>query len=287
MEKKSIASSFGKIVYLDWNHKGKLGPVICIHGINRNKRDFDYLARTLAESDFRVIAIDVPGRGESEYMQADLYTYENYGKILLEFINRLALQRCVLVGTSMGGIISMMLASTIPQKIEALVINDIGPYTDFSAMIVLSKYLSMYPTFSSLEEADKFLRVMLKPLGLLKEEHWQHMLRHSFRNTEEGKYVLDFDPEIFRNHRENITGSRDLWKIWDNINQNIPILALRGEFSRMLSKETFTKMAQSHQRISCVEYTGIGHAPSLMDHKQLEDIKSWLLANSSEKQRQN
>ncbi|KYH12799.1 alpha/beta fold hydrolase [Neorickettsia sp. 179522] len=287
MEKKSITTSFGKIVYLDWNCKGKLGPVICIHGINRNKRDFDYLAKTLAESDFRVIAIDVPGRGESEYMQPELYTYENYQKILLEFINRLAPQKCILVGTSMGGIISMMLASTIPQKIEALVINDIGPYTDFSAMMVLSKYLCMYPTFSSLDEAEKFLRVMLKPLGLRKEEHWQHVLHYSFRNTKEGKYVLDFDPEIFRNHKEKITGSRDLWEIWHNINQNIPILALRGELSRMLSEETFTKMAQSHQKISCLEYAGIGHAPSLMDHKQLEDIKSWLLANSSEKQKQN
>lgn len=285
-EKKSVQTSLGKMVYMEWNHETEVDPVICIHGINRNKHDFEYLAHALVSHNFRVISLDMLGRGESEYIQRELYSYKSYEKILLEFVNRLSLRNFTLIGTSMGGIISMMLAAVIPQRINALVINDIGPYTDFSAMMLLSKYLCMYPTFSSLTEAEKFMRVMLKPLNLQKEEHWQHMLRHSFRSDGEGRYVLDFDPEIFRAHKERITGARNLWEIWENIDQSIPIFVLRGELSRMLSKNTLTKMIESRQRISYIEYPNIGHAPSLLESNQLEDITSWLLGNSLTNQRE-
>ncbi|WP_038560100.1 alpha/beta fold hydrolase [Neorickettsia helminthoeca] len=280
VEKRSLKTSLGDIVYLDWNRNSKLSPIICIHGVNRNKHDFDYLAAGLVKNGFRVIALDMLGRGESSYMDRELYTYQTYKVIMLEFIERLNLSRFSLVGTSMGGIISMMVAADMPGYIGTLIINDIGPYTDKSAMLTLSKYLCMYPEFEHLAEAEKFLRVLFKPLNLSEEEHWQHMINSSMRRKENGKYVLNFDPEIFRGHKEKITGSRDLWKVWESIDNSIPILVLRGELSRMLSKETLIQMVQLRPNASYIEYPGIGHAPSLFGDNQIKDVISWLTKNN-------
>lgn len=274
---KFIELNNKKIAYLDWNESSK-DVVVCIHGINRNKHDFDYLANYLSDNGFRIIALDVPGRGESDYLDHySEYSYENYVKILTDFISGLKLEKFSLVGTSMGGVISIILCSRMPERIKALVINDIGPYTDSVTLKILAKYVCNYPVFKDMEEASNYIKIFLRPLNIRSEEHWKHMIEHSIRRTKENTYILDFDPQILINFKNNAGKDRDLWEMWHQIDKKVSILILRGEKSNMLSKDTALKMLEGRGNIKLIEYENVGHTPSLLEVRQCKDVGDWLI----------
>lgn len=273
-----------RLSYLEWNNKNASETIICLHGVTRNNRDFDFLAKELSISGLRIIAIDMLGRGNSDYLNNyNLYNYEVYETIILKAIEQLQLKSFSLIGSSMGGIIAFHLACKIPERINALVINDAGPYVEGNAQQILYKYINNYPEFSSKREAGDYLRFFLAPLNIREEKHWQHLIEYSFKTEKnekkprELKYLLNFDPNILLAIKQRAPVNSNYWEIWNNIDKKIPILILRGAKSRYLSSLVLEKMLKSRENIRYFEYANTGHTPSLMDPKQIEDIKAWLL----------
>jgi pimeloyl-ACP methyl ester carboxylesterase len=162
------------------------------------------------------------------------------------------------------------------------VINDIGPHTDSVALKIISKYVCNYTEFNSIEEVSKYIRIFLRPLNIKSNEHWDHMIKYSVKKTKNNSYVLDFDPQILVNFKNNANKNRDIWSIWNDIDRKIPILILRGEKSIMLTKETLLKMLESKDQIDFIEYSDVGHTPSLLEIQQLEDIKNWITKKLSQ-----
>ena len=266
-----------KISYLDWGDKNNPETIICLHGVTQNSRYFDYLAYELSLSGFRVIAVDMIGRGSSDYLEDyTLYNYQTYQEIMIDFIEQLSLKNFSLIGTSMGGIISLLLANKVPKKIKAVIINDIGPYIESRSQQILYKYVTHYPEFNSTDECRNYLKFFLAPLNITEEKHWNHLVEHNYKKNKD-KFLLNFDYNIILSIRKRTASNSNLWEIWHDIDKKIPMLILRGERSRILSTMTLEKMLQTRERINYFEYKNTGHTPSLMDINQIDDIKVWLL----------
>jgi pimeloyl-ACP methyl ester carboxylesterase len=275
------ASGTHKIAFYEWG--SPYAPAIfCAHGLTRNGRDFDYLARQLA-AHYRVIAVDVAGRGNSSPL-SNLRWYENstYMQDILALAERMNLPKFDWIGTSMGGIIGMMIASLMPGKITRMVLNDIGALIPAEGLMRIGDYVGKRDSFPSLYEADSYLRKIMQPFGITQPEHWDHMLQHSLVHHEDGSITFSYDPAIgdaFRLAASEMEKIEDisLWMLWESI--TCPTLIIRGEKSDILSRETATRMCAEHKKATLVEFAGIGHAPTLMDDQQINAILQWLQAN--------
>ena len=251
--------------------------ILCLHGLARNSADFYYLAKSLAE-DHKVICLDMPGRGHSDYLQnAKKYNYNTYYHCVINFINDLGINKVKIVGTSMGGIIAMYVAAYSPAIVESIVLNDIGPYINLKALQNLATHIKKFPCFANKKEVSDYLRFFLSPLALQKEEHWSHMIENSIKLSDDGNYYLNYDPKIgqtFVQSVQDMDQGMDLWHVWKKIDK--PILILRGKKSPILTHTTVEKMISSRDNVQYIEYPGVGHVPSLMENKQITDIKKWL-----------
>lgn len=253
--------------------------VVCVHGLTRNSRDFDFLARELAV-DALVICPDVLGRGGSEYMKdSGHYGYPLYLQQmtqLLAFIQReYAPQRCDWVGTSMGGLIGMMLCATpadqLPLAIDHLVLNDVGYFIPLTALQRIGAYVGQSKKFHSLTEAELYLRDIAKPFGLLTDEQWRHLAKHSTQALGD-QLTLRYDTGIAAAFNE-LNGDVDLSPIWSQVRQ--AVLLLRGQDSDLLLPETASKMA-GQSNVTLVEFEGVGHAPMFMDAEQIHAVTQFL-----------
>ncbi len=267
-----------KMAYLEW---GKNNPevVVCVHGLTRNSRDFDFLAQELQQK-YRIIAIDVTGRGRSDWLK-DKTQYHNltYAQDIAQMLNALGMKNINWVGTSMGGLIGMLIASGFPGLVKKLVINDIGPFIPAQALRRIAEYTGSRMNFSTYEEAERFFREIYQPWGLTNERQWRHMLQNSLIKSPDGGYKFIYDPEIgnaFRDETGKIKEMQDidLWEVWEKI--STPPLVLRGADSDILDKSTAEKMVKSKPGGKLVEYKGVGHAPSLMEDTHISEIKEWL-----------
>ena len=251
--------------------------VICIHGITRNSSDFNYLATELAKH-YTVICVDIFGRGESSWLEDKRnYNYSIYYHSIINLIKSLKIKNLSLMGTSMGGIISMYIAAYNPELIKLVILNDIGPYIDLSALQKLAVYIKKFPKFLSISDAEDYLKMFLSPLRLEKAEHFSHMIKNTITIRKDGNYYLNYDPAIgekFDEDIKNMKNGMNLWHLWKKITQ--PVLVLRGEKSDLLTRGTVKQMVNSGKDIEFIEYKNIGHTPSLMEDNQILDIVKWL-----------
>lgn len=254
-------------------------PVFCIHGLTRNGRDFDFLARRLA-TDCRIIAVDVAGRGKSAPM-TDLRWYENgaYMQDILALADWMNIPRFDWIGTSMGGIIGMMIASLVPGKITRLVLNDIGAMIPKEGLLRIGQYVGQQAGFRNFDEAERYLRAIMKPFGISKPEHWQHVFDHTLVRQHDGSFTFAYDTRIgdaFRLAASMMEKLEDiqLWMLWAAI--TCPTLVLRGAESDILTSDIAQKMQQTHRDMILVEFPGIGHAPTLFEPEQIDVIADWL-----------
>lgn len=255
--------------------------VVCVHGLTRNSRDFDFLARQLA-ADSLVVCPDIPGRGDSDWLSDGRhYGYPLYLQLMMQLLARLrqqfGLHHCDWVGTSMGGLIGMMLASQPqnPLPLRRLVLNDVGYFLPFAALSRISEYVGRAPQFASLAAVELYLRDVGRPFGPLADEHWQHLARHGSTvvQSEAGEYrQLKYDPAIARAFLE-LNGDVELDDIWQQV--DIPVLLLRGAQSDLLLAETAALMAQK-PGVRLVEFDAVGHAPMLMDAEQINVVAGFL-----------
>jgi pimeloyl-ACP methyl ester carboxylesterase len=271
------------IAYTDWGDPQNPHVVICVHGLTRNCRDFDYLARVL-ESDCRVICVDVVGRGQSDWLE-HAHDYDYYPLYLSDAMSLVAHIQSQYdkgitlewVGISMGGLIGMILAiqPNVLVPIKKLVLSDIGPLIPAVALRRIADYVGKDPRFDSFEAFKNYMKAISVSFGSLTEEQWNHMAIHSAHQYEDGSYGFRYDPRIAISFKEHEIQDIYLWEQWDQL--KVPTLVLRGMQSDVLTIETAAQMQARGAKAKVVELPGVGHAPMIMDDQQIQIVRDFIL----------
>ena len=264
---------FHRIAYTEWAGPPGARTVLCVHGLTRNGRDFDDLARALSCS-YRVVCPDIAGRGRSEWLaHAGDYGYPLYLADMAALIARLDVAEIDLVGTSMGGLVGMMLAAQPGSPIRRLVVNDIGPLIAKEGLLRIASYVGADPAFADLAALEAYLRTVCASFGALSDAQWRHLAEHGARRRPDGTLGRAYDPAIAGAFKD-VAGDVDLWPVWDAI--GCPTLVLRGAESDLLRAGDAAAMTRRGPRARLVEFPGIGHAPALMDGAQIAVIEDFL-----------
>ncbi|MEI6559619.1 MAG: alpha/beta hydrolase [Rhodospirillaceae bacterium] len=270
------AAGFHRIAYTDWGDPAAERVVICVHGLTRNGRDFDRLAENLAGRGARVVCPDLAGRGRSDWLACPpLYTDPQSFADMTALIARVGAAEVDWVGTSMGGLIGMVLAAQPRSPIRRLVINDVGPFVPREALERIGDYVCADPIFEDVAGVEAYLRFLYPGFGTLPDECWRAMAEHGHRRRPDGRFGLAYDPGIGTALRAGPIKDLVLWPIWDQI--RCPVLALRGETSDLLQPETAREMAARGPKAQVAEIPGTAHAPSLMVEDQIALIGDFLL----------
>lgn len=270
------ARGFHRMHYTEWGDPANPRVLICVHGLTRNGRDFDALGHAL-EDRCRVLCPDVVGRGRSDWLADKTgYAYPRYLADMALLIARGGAERVDWVGTSMGGLIGMLLAAQPGTPIGRLVVNDVGPFIPRAALARIGEYVGRAPDFADLDEMERYVRTVSAPFGPLDDAQWRHLTEHAARRRTDGRFEFAYDPGIAEPFREAARDDVDLWPVWERI--RCPVLVLRGAESDLLLREDALAMTRRGPRAELVEFAGIGHAPMLMAPDQIAAVRDWLLA---------
>ncbi|MCF8178974.1 MAG: alpha/beta hydrolase [Sulfuritalea sp.] len=274
------AAGFHHMAYVEWGDAANPKVLICVHGLTRCARDFDFLAQALAEN-YRVVCPDVVGRGRSDWLRdKSLYALPQYCADMSVLLAKVGAETVDWVGTSMGGLIGMALASQPETPIRRLVLNDVGPVVAGISLARIGEYLGNAPRFDSIEQAEAFIRFVSATFGNFSDEQWRHLTVHVTRTGADGKIEFAYDPGIALPFREMqaASGGKDieLWPLYDGI--SCPTLLLRGETSDLLTHEAAVQMSARGPHAKLIEVPGVGHAPMLMDEAQISPVREFLLA---------
>ena len=268
-----------RMAFTEWGDPANPRVLLCVHGLTRCGRDFDDLARAMAD-EYRVVCPDVAGRGRSDRLpDPSLYSLPQYGADMLALIAALVPQSLDWVGTSMGGLIGMGLAAQPMNPIRRLVLNDVGPVLTAVSLQRIGQYLGNAPRFDSYAQIEGFVRAVSAGFGPLTDAQWQHLTTHVIRRADDGKLEFLYDPAIAVSYVQALAASGgkdiDFWPLYDMI--ACPTLLLRGETSDLLTRETAAAMTQRGPRAQLVEIAGVGHAPTLMAAAQIDLVRAFLL----------
>jgi len=269
---------FHQLHYTDWGDAANPRVVICVHGLTRNCRDFDALATAL-QKDLRVVCVSIAGRGKSGWLaNAEDYSYPQYMADMAALIARVTStgsNDISWVGTSMGGMLGMLLASRPDTPIRRLVLNDIGTVVPKESMARIGKYAGMDPRFDSYAKVEQYVRTVSAPFGPLTDAQWQHMTQYNTKQHDDGSWGMNYDPAIALPFRKAVERDIVLWNYYDAI--SCPVLLLRGEQSDVLPRANALEMTQRGPRPRLVEFAGVGHAPVLMADDQIAAVREFLL----------
>lgn len=268
-----------RMAYWEWGERGNPRVLVCVHGLSRQGRDFDALARALSER-YRVICPDVMGRGESDWRpDPALYQVPVYVSDMVSLLARLDVEQVDWVGTSMGGLIGLGLASLPGSPIARLVLNDVGPAIEYAALQRIGSYLGRRMQFADLAEGAAHLREISTGFGPHSEAEWLALSRPMFRPAPQGGVRLHYDPAIaapFAALTPELAaaGEAALWRAYEAL--RCPTLLLRGAQSDLLSRATAEAMTQRGPRAVLEELPGVGHAPTLVAPEQIELVRHFL-----------
>jgi pimeloyl-ACP methyl ester carboxylesterase len=274
--------SFHRIAFTDWGSPTADRAVICVHGLTRNGRDFDHLAAALAGRGRRIVCPDLPGRGQSDRLIDSCdYVLPQYCGDMTALIAALGPVEIDWVGTSLGGLIGMVLAALPGSPIRRIVVNDIGPYLPWAGLFRLGANLNEAPkSFETLRAAELYFRRVLAPFGELEDEHWRHLTIHSVEwKPERQHYASLCDPNIAHAFRNPWHYSVDLWKYWDAI--DIPILVVKGEVSDLLPEDILAGMLRRNRNATAHIVKNCGHAPTLIARDQIEVVDAFLKVSTA------
>jgi pimeloyl-ACP methyl ester carboxylesterase len=248
-------------------------PVVCVHGLTRTGRDFDALGAALAARGRRVLCPDMPGRGASDRLpDPSLYRNDVCAGACAHLLATLGERAMDWVGTSMGGLIGMILAAMPGTPIRRFVINDVGPFVPATALARIGEYLAREWVFPDLAAAEAHTRRAYAPFGDLTDAQWRHLTETSVRPLPEGGFRLHYDPAIGAPFREPAQDVQ-LWPFWDRI--AVPTLVLRGAESDLLLPDTVARMAEK-PGVRVETILGCGHAPALLDPAQIDLVAAFL-----------
>lgn len=268
-----------RIAYTRWGNPDAERTLICLHGLTRNGRDFDFLAGQLSAS-YQVICPDMPGRGASEsFTHAEDYQYPVYLQIVESLLAHLNLSKVDWLGTSMGGLIGMMLAARQETPVVRLILNDVGAFIPAAALRFIGEYVGKTGPYDDLGAVKKRLQFVHAAFGKLTAAQWQHLADHSHWTDEQGCYWLAYDPQIALAFQNAEIGDINLWEVWNLV--HCPTLIVRGERSELLPAAVADTMSEA-SHVQMITIPGTGHAPALMDTTAMSQIGSWLEATQAD-----
>jgi pimeloyl-ACP methyl ester carboxylesterase len=258
------------------NAKGAQPGVLCLHGLTRNSRDFEDLAPHLATR-FQVIAPDLRGRGLSDRdPQPANYQPKMYLADVVALLDALAVTRTIVIGTSLGGLIAMMMAATMAGRIAGIVLNDVGPEIDPTGMQRIKSYAGTLPPVRNWSEAVLQAQTVYGTAWPdLAAARWQAIVRRGYRENASGVPQVDADPMIGASLRAAPDNAFDMWPLWRAL-AGVPILALRGAHSDILSAATLERMHHEKPDLESVTVPNRGHVPLLDEPASLTAIDGFL-----------
>lgn len=261
-----------KLRYRDYDGPAGRPPILCLHGLTRNARDFESLAE-LHAGQWRVIAVDFRGRGSSERdADSSRYTPPVYAADILMLLDELAIEEAVFVGTSLGGLVTMVVAAFAPQRIAAAVLNDVGPELDPTGLDRIRNYVGKPVVFPGWDEAaDAFQGKFGRVHPRYGRPDWMRYAKRVCRETEHG-VELDYDMAIANAFSD--VGAEPVVDAWPLLRAlaGRPVLILRGESSDLLSPEIAGKMRDSIPGAELVTVPGVGHAPDFEEPETIEAV---------------
>jgi pimeloyl-ACP methyl ester carboxylesterase len=256
-------------------------PVICLHGLTRNSRDFEIVAPRVAALGRRVVAPDMRGRGKSANDPDPAhYVPAVYAQDVLALMDKLEIPRAVFVGTSMGGLITMVLAAMAPDRIAASVLNDVGPRLSAPGLARIATYVGRTQPVASWEEAAEAVRAIIGsayPERLDDDAFWLAFARRTFREREDGRYETDYDPRIalaFAGFDEDAPPP-DLTPFFTALAQK-PMLSIRGAISDLFSEDVVVAMRAAKPDLETAVVANIGHAPMLDEPEAWDALLNFL-----------
>ena len=272
------SKSFHTIHYQDWGDLNSKETVFCIHGLTRNSHDFDAIANQMSKKR-RVVCADTAGRGKSDWLpDHEDYQIPQYNADFNTLTAHISCEEYSIIGTSLGGMMGMILAAMPNSPVKRLVVNDIAPEVPHTAMARLGGYLHLDPWFRKMEDVEKHLRKTLAPFHPMMDEDWEHLALTSSYASDDG-LRLAFDPDI-----SNTYGRRywylmyfNLWKYWVRI--KCPVLILRGTESDFLTQSLCERMMRKLPQAELLEFEHTGHTPTLNAPEQIDPILKWLDKN--------
>ena len=269
-----------RMAYWEWGDPASKRVLVCVHGVSRQGRDFDVLARAM-RGEFRVVCPDVVGRGESDRLADPMgYALPNYVADMVTLLARLDAESVAWVGTSMGGLIGIGLAALPGSPIGRLVVNDIGPAIDAAGLVRIGGYLGQPLTWANEDEAADYLLTISQGFGPHSREEWLALTRPMLRKDGE-RLRLHYDPAIAVPMRAFTAemasaGQAAIWGAFDAI--RCPMLLLRGADSDLLSRATAEEMTRRGPKPRLHEFAAVGHAPTLVAPAQVAVVREFLLS---------
>ena len=271
-----------RMAYWEWGDAANPKVLVCVHGLTRQGRDFDTFARALC-GEYRVVCPDVAGRGQSDWLKsAASYAIPTYVADMVTLLARLDAETVHWVGTSMGGLIGLGLASLPDSPVARLVLNDVGPAIEYAALARIGTYVGVPAHWKSLDDAADALRAISLGFGPHTREEWTALTRPQLVADGDG-FKPHYDPAIavpFRAVTPELAAAGEalLWRSYDAL--RCPTLVLRGAESDLLSRATAAAMAQRGPRAQVHEIAGVGHAPTLVHADQIAVVRDFLLSAS-------
>ncbi len=278
-----------RMAYWQWGNPHSTHVVVCVHGLSRQGRDFDVLAQAVcsrAGNNIRVVCPDVVGRGQSDWLKDPMaYQVPTYAADMLALLAQLQPGTLDWVGTSMGGLIGMLVCGqpdlplTVP--VRRLVLNDVGPSLQWQGLQRIGDYLGKAGQFASVQQAADALWAISSSFGPHTPAQWLALSRPMVKPVGDasGSVTLHYDPAIALPFRamtpESVAQSEALlWQLYDNI--TIPTLLTRGAQSDLLTRDTALAMVQRGPKARLVEFAGVGHAPTFIADDQVQTVLSFL-----------
>ena len=280
------------MAYASWGPTNAAHVVFCVHGLTRQGRDFDILAQALVAAaeaaqlpPVRVICPDVVGRGRSDWLPDPMgYQFPQYASdmaVLIQSLNRQhPIERLDWVGTSMGGVIGMLLAAQeMPVPIRNLVLNDIGPPVSWKSIQFMQTYVGEVGRFASVQDAANAMWEVSKSFGPHTPAEWLALSQHMVKRLDDGAYCLHYDPQLrvpIRAVTEDAAkaGEATLWQIYDAV--RCKTLLIHGAQSELLSVDAVKAMTQRGPRVQVATLEGVGHAPTLTHQDQIDIVLAFL-----------
>ena len=272
------------MAYKEWGAADNPNVLVCVHGVTRASGDFDALARAMA-GEYRVICPDIVGRGRSSWLKnKNLYQIPQYVSDMVTLLARVlapdAVQKVDWFGTSMGGLIGMVLASMPDNPVRKLVLNDIGPTLNPVALARIGDYIGQDVRFASFEQGAKFIRDVSVTFGEHTEPQWHKLASDVLRQDVDGAWIRHYDLGLALPFQQATPESAQadqamLWAAYDAIVG--PTLVVRGADSDLLSRETAQLMSMRGPKAQLVELPGVGHAPTFVQAHQIAVARQFLL----------
>jgi pimeloyl-ACP methyl ester carboxylesterase len=272
---------YHRVHYTEWGPRDAARTILCVHGYSGNARDFDPLARALS-SDARVVCMDVPGRGRSDWLASGLhYQFPQFLGDIERLIQRLEVDRVDWIGTSMGGLLGMLAAAQPKSRVRRLVMNDVGAFLPVQALREIARRLDAPERFDTLRDVERHLRETRREWGAITDAQFRELARHHARRLPEGGYRLHYDPKIARIlEPAPFVDGLHFWDTWQRI--ECPVLVIRGEHSSILPADVADAMLEMKPEAELVEVLDAGHAPALMSGPEIELVRNFLAPHDAQ-----